>query len=109
MEDQTPGASGAQDCDDHVSEAHWAYDKEGYCPQLELGGFADFLAEICCETLLHLLLCAIASLPVCDSRCSWLVDHRSGQAIAFDVWGSYVRPICKREGGGVGGRERERK
>lgn len=71
------------------------------------GGSGDFLAEICCEALLHLQLCAIASLPVCDSRCSWLVDHRSGQAIAFDVWGSYVRPICKREGGGGGERQGE--
>lgn len=55
----------------------------------------DFLAEICYEALLHLQLCSIASFPVCDSRCSWLVDCRSGQAIAFDVWRSDVRPICK--------------
>lgn len=50
----------------------------------------------------------IISFSVCDSRHSWLVQHRSGQAIAFDVRGSYVRPICKREGDGWGGkRERE--
>lgn len=51
----------------------------------------------------------IISFSVCDSRHSWLVQHRSGQAIAFDVRGSYVRPICKREGDGWGEKERERK
>lgn len=45
-------------------------------------------------TLPSPFLIVMASFSVCDSRHSWLVHHR---AIAFDMWGSYVRPICKRE------------
>lgn len=74
------------------------YEEEGYLLfWAEAGGFTDFLAEICYKAFLHLQIYAIAPLPVCDSRCSWLVDCRSGQAIAFDVWRSDVRPTW--EGG----------
>lgn len=101
---QTPATSGAQDCDDHAYKARWACDKD-----LDLGVFWVFLEEIYCGVLFHLhLLLLIASFSVSDCRHSWLVHHRSGQTIAFDMWGSYVRPICTREGDGWGEKERER-